>query len=83
MACQGWNMWIDSAAQACVFHSLESLLEVARDIGTRGHRFKLAIPVCRSEVRRRSFVVMCGTHCRLGLLKRVVSSALKGDWMSY
>ena len=44
------------------FHSdvdlgLESLFEVARDVGTRGHRFKLAIPVCRSEVRRRSFTV--------------------------
>ena len=36
---------------------LESLFEGARDVGTRGHRFKLAIPVCRSEVRRRSFVV--------------------------
>ena len=36
---------------------LESLFEVARDVGTRGHRFKLAIPVCRSEVRRRFFVV--------------------------
>ena len=33
------------------------MFEVARDVGTRGHRFKLAIPVCRSEVRRRSFVV--------------------------
>ena len=44
------------------FHSdvdlgLESLFEVARDVGTRGHRFKLAIPVCRSEVRKRSFTV--------------------------
>ena len=35
------------------FHSdivdlgLESLFEVVRDVGTRGHRFKLAIPVCR------------------------------------
>ena len=33
------------------FHSdidlgLKSLVEVARDVGTRGHRFKLAIPVC-------------------------------------
>ena len=36
---------------------LESLFEVAGDVGTRGHRFKLAIPVCRSEVRKRSFVV--------------------------
>ena len=44
------------------FHSyvdlgLESLFEVPRDVGTRGHRFKLPISVCRSEVRRRSFVV--------------------------
>ena len=35
----------------------ESLFEVARDVGTRGHRFKLTIPVCRSEVSRRFFVV--------------------------
>ena len=44
------------------FHSvvgmgLESLFELAHDVTTRGHRFKLAIPVCRSEIRRRSFVV--------------------------
>ena len=44
------------------FHSdvdlgLESLFEVARDVDTRVHRFKLTIPVCRSEVSRRSFVV--------------------------
>ena len=36
---------------------MESLFEMARDVGMRGHRFKLAIPVCRSEVRRRPFVV--------------------------
>ena len=36
---------------------LKSLFEEARDVDTRGYRFKLAIPVCRSEVRRRSFVV--------------------------
>ena len=33
------------------------MFEVARDVGTRGHRFKQAIPVCQSEVRRRSFIV--------------------------
>ena len=36
---------------------LKSLFEVARDVGTRGHRFEISIPVCRSGVRRRSFVV--------------------------
>ena len=30
---------------------------MARNVDTRGHRFKLAIPVCRSKVRKRSFVV--------------------------
>ena len=53
---------IDLVMVSKSFHSdvdldLESLFEVARDVGTRGHRFKLAIPVCRSEVRRRSFAV--------------------------
>ena len=43
------------------FHSdveigLESLFEVTRDVGTRVHRFKLTIPVCRSKDRSRSFV---------------------------
>ena len=33
------------------------LFEVAREQRTRGHRFKLSVPVCRSEVRRRSFGV--------------------------
>ena len=36
---------------------LESLFEVACDVGTKGHKFILAIPVCLSEVRRRSFLV--------------------------
>ena len=35
----------------------ESSFEVTRDVCTRGTRFKLAIRVCRSEVRRKSFVV--------------------------
>ena len=30
---------------------------MARDVGTRGHRFELAIPKFRSEVRRRSFAI--------------------------
>ena len=40
-----------------VYLSLDSLFEVARDVGTRGHRFKLAMSLCRSKVRRRSFAV--------------------------
>ena len=36
---------------------LGSLFEVACDVGTRGHIFKLTIAMCRIEVRRRSFVV--------------------------
>ena len=36
---------------------LESLFKVPSDVGMRGHRFKLTIPVCRSKVRRRSFAV--------------------------
>ena len=36
---------------------LESLFAVARDVGTRGHSLKLALPHCRSEVGRRSFAV--------------------------
>ena len=35
------------------------LFERARNSSTRGHRFKLAIPVCRTELRRRSFGVRC------------------------
>ena len=65
---------------------LESLFQMARDVGTGGHRFKLAFPVCRSEVRKRYFLVegfLCGAPCGLGLLKQTVLSALKGDSMSY
>ena len=35
------------------------LFERARNSSTRGHRLKLAIPVCRTELRRRSFGVRC------------------------
>ena len=42
------------------FHSevilgLESMFEVARDVGTRGHTLEFAILMWRSEVRIRSF----------------------------
>ena len=33
------------------------LFEMARSVGTRGHSFKMSVPVCRSEVLRRSFGV--------------------------
>ena len=35
------------------------LFEMARNPSTRGHRLKLAIPVCRTELRRRTFGVRC------------------------
>ena len=38
---------------------LEDLFERARSERTRGHRYKLSIPVCRSEMRRRGFGVRC------------------------
>ena len=36
---------------------LESFPEMAGDVGSRGDRFKLFSPVCRSKVRRRSLVI--------------------------
>lgn len=36
---------------------LVGMFELARNVGTRGHRYKLAVPVCRSEVGRRTFAV--------------------------
>ena len=46
------------------FHSdidigLDRLFEMAPHVGTRGHSYKLSIPVCRSELRRRWFAVRC------------------------
>ena len=36
---------------------LSGVFELARDVGTRGHAYKLSIPVCRSELGRRTFGV--------------------------
>ena len=36
---------------------LSGLFEMAVSVGTRGHSFKMSIPVCRTEIRRRSFGV--------------------------
>ena len=35
------------------------LFERAAVVGTRGHQYKLSVPVCRSEVRRRSLAARC------------------------
>ena len=35
------------------------LFERATAVGTRGHQYKLSVPVCRSEVRRRSLAARC------------------------
>ena len=34
---------------------LINVLELATNVGTRGHNFKISIPVCRSELGRRTF----------------------------
>ena len=36
---------------------ISDMFEMARDVGTRGHSLKMSIPVCRSEMLRRSFAV--------------------------
>ena len=36
---------------------LSELFEMAANVGTRGHYLKMSIPICRSEVLRRSFAV--------------------------
>ena len=41
---------------------LSGLFELAMDVGTRVSNFKLAIPVCRTDMGRRSFVVRVVTH---------------------
>ena len=34
---------------------LTNVFELANDVGTRGHRFKLSTPICHTEVGRRTF----------------------------
>ena len=36
---------------------LSGVFELARDVGTRGHAYILSIPVCRSELGRKTFGV--------------------------
>ena len=38
---------------------LHELFSFAPDVGTRGHRFKLVLPLCSMDVRSRSFSVRC------------------------
>ena len=38
---------------------LRGIFETAQYAGTRGHSFKLSIPICHSEVKRRSLGVRC------------------------
>ena len=37
---------------------LSEVFEMARSVGNRGHSLKMSVPVCRSEMRRRTFGVM-------------------------
>ena len=46
------------------FHSdidvgLSDIFEYARNTRTRGHAYKLSIPMCRKDVKKRSFAVRC------------------------
>ena len=49
------KIWKSFSAEVDV--GVAQLFEMARSVGTRGHSFKMSIPVCRSEVLRRSFGV--------------------------
>ena len=48
---------------------------MALEQGTRGHRFKLLVPCCNTDIRQRSFNVhcisVCGMNCLAELLSRV------------
>ena len=57
--------------------SLQLLYDVVRDVGLRGYRFELVIPVCQSGVRRRSFIVRDVSVCNL-LPFRVVEEGSVG-----
>ena len=47
------------AFHADVDVGLRELFEMARSRDTRGHRLKMAFPICRSEMGRRTFAVRC------------------------
>ena len=38
---------------------LNDIIEYARDTRTRGHAYKLSVPLCRKDVKKRSFGVRC------------------------
>ena len=48
--CKVWKCF-----HADVDVGLVGVLELARDVGTRGHGLKLSVPICRSEMGRRIF----------------------------
>ena len=41
---------------------LYGVFELARDVGTKGRNFKLAIPVCYTDIGRRTFGVKVVIH---------------------
>ena len=59
---KGHLMRIDLIQIWEAFHSdtdvgLSDIFENARNIRTRGHAYKLPIPLCRKDVKKRSFAV--------------------------
>ena len=56
---------------------LVGLFEMARERRTRGHQFKMSIPICRTEVKRRSFGVRCVEEWNALPREIVMSSSLE------
>ena len=56
---------------------LVGLFEMARERRTRGHQFKMSIPICRTEVKTRSFGVRCVEEWNALPSEIVMSSSLE------
>ena len=72
---------------------LSGIFERAAEVNTRGHRWKLSVPVCHTEIRRRSLAARCvrlwnGLPSRVveaesvGIFKKRLGEQLGGDLFS-
>jgi len=59
--------------------ALPTIFSRAPDVGTRDHRFKLVVPFCTSDLRRRFFSVRC-VNLWNGLPPRVAEAASLGEF---
>ena len=73
---------------------LRGMFSLAPDVGTRGHRYKLVLPLCSSDARRRSFSTRCiikwnslPSHLveseSLTSFKRILCDLLYDDFLDY